>query len=114
MMIQSGFVFLSEQADLRKAEKGVDRPSKAFSRYGTSPCEMSEVDLAFSGKGSTLGSVRGTKVMSDDKWDGMLGRRWMFLGVEMKVIRWPRVASDLASSRNGCMCPKANHGNITM
>jgi hypothetical protein len=112
-MIQPGFVLSSEQADLRKAEKGVDRLSNAFVRYGTCSCGMSLVDSAVSGKGSMWGNVRGTKVISDDKLNGMRGRRWMFLRVEMKVMWWPRVASDLESSKYGCMWPKANHGNST-
>jgi hypothetical protein len=35
LMIQSSFVLSSEQADSRKAEKSVDRLSKAFVRYDT-------------------------------------------------------------------------------
>lgn len=45
---------------------------------------------------------------------GILGRRLMFFGVEMKEILWPFWARSLASSKKGVMWPKASHGNMAM
>ncbi|KAL7085802.1 hypothetical protein ACP275_01G100500 [Erythranthe tilingii] len=78
------------------------------------PPLMSIVASAFSGISSSFGSGILTKLMEEAKIGGNLGRRSMFLGVEMKEILWPFRAMSLESSRYGIMCPKASHGNITM
>lgn len=66
--------------------KGSSRPSKAFLRYGIVWRGMSTVASACSGSLSTWG--RGSSISSTKgcKFVGSLGRRLMFLGVEMKEI----------------------------
>ncbi|KAK3022753.1 hypothetical protein RJ639_045618 [Escallonia herrerae] len=71
------------------------------------------VASAFSGRLSRWGKGSVIKLMRDEEAEATFGRRSMFLGVETKEILWPFWAMSLENSKNGIMCPKANHGNMT-
>nr|CAB3452068.1 unnamed protein product [Digitaria exilis] len=98
----------------RGAENGAARPSNAALRSGTFSGETSAVDSAPSGSPSTAGRSSVTTRTRGDSSGGTGRSLAAFLGVDTKVMAWPRRASRFESSRNGIMWPNASHGKTTM